>query len=102
MVRGEMLINWLDETYEHKREGRSGPLPKRQWAVPEEAPAHEGPAIPGLEFTRPGLGWEEVDLFGVSRAPVPYPVFRSRLDELLREENQGAACASQQAASCTN
>lgn len=90
LVRGERLLNWLEETYARKASGMSGPaaLP------PERAPSRmvedqaAAPVIPGFEFTRPGSGWESVDLFGVSRAPVPYDVFRARLAEEDRRSEE--------------
>ncbi len=96
LVRGERILNWLDATYARKQAGLSGPAA----APPEEAaPQHEPttaipPTIPGLEFTRPGSGWETIDLFGVSRAPVPYEVFRNRLAEQNRTAGDSAVCAS--------
>jgi len=95
LVRGERLLNWLEDTYARQASGIPGPVP----APPE--PARSGdeaggpptPIIAGLEFTRPGSGWESVDLFGVARAPVPYHVFRARLAEEQRNE-EAVACAS--------
>jgi radical SAM superfamily enzyme YgiQ (UPF0313 family) len=96
LVRGERLLNWLEDTYSRKDSqtpyGASallGPLGSsaREEAIPT-------PIIPGLEFTRPGSAWEAVDLFGVARAPVPYNVFRARLAEENRT-GQEAVCTSQ-------
>ena len=97
LVRGERLLNWLDATFARTKAGQSEPvpppaddaLPLGQFATP--APP---PEIPGLEFIRPGNGWEMVDLFGVSRAPVPYEVFRLRLAEQNRNAEVSAACAN--------
>lgn len=97
LVRGEAVLNWLEETYAHKRAGAAGPVP----APPDDTSAYAGAqpdfvSIPGLEFTRPGTGWDAVDLFGVSRAPVPYQVFRTRLEEHSRGGDQDCACAGPQ------
>ncbi len=89
LVRGERILSWLEDTYARKVLGIRVPVP----AQPEvlDCGVADGqasfPIIPGLEFTRPGSGWEAVDLFGVARAPVPYPVFRARLAE---EDRPGA------------
>jgi radical SAM superfamily enzyme YgiQ (UPF0313 family) len=95
LAQGERVLNWLEGTYERKASGLSGPAPTPpeldRSAASGSAPA---PSIPGLEFTRPGSGWEAVDLFGVSRAPVPYPVFRARLAEQSRNVEEEMACAS--------
>jgi radical SAM superfamily enzyme YgiQ (UPF0313 family) len=83
MARGERIVNCLEETYVRKVSG----VPSNAAAGPEllsSGPAdtpNPTPVIPGLEFTRPGSGWEAVDLFGVARAPMPYNVFRARLAE---------------------
>jgi len=83
MARGERIVNCLEETYIRKVSG----IPCNVAAAPEllsSGPAdtpNPTPVIPGLEFTRPGSGWEAVDLFGVARAPMPYNVFRARLAE---------------------
>jgi anaerobic magnesium-protoporphyrin IX monomethyl ester cyclase len=94
--RGERILNWLDATYARKQAGLCGPAP-----VPAEPASaqHEStdvtpPSIPGLEFIRPGSGWELVDLFGVSRAPVPYEVFRNRLAEQNRNAEGEAVCVN--------
>ena len=83
LVRGERILNWLEATYARKQAGMTGPAPapteESGSPVPCEEPAP--PEIPGLEFIRQGSGWEKIDLFGVSRAPVPYEVFRLRLAE---------------------
>ena len=88
LVRGERVLNCLEATFARKQAGLRGPAP-----VPEEEVVPEAqvgtpapPEIPGLEFIRPGAGWDKVDLFGVSCAPVPYEVFRLR----LAEQNQNA------------
>ncbi len=95
LVRGERILNWLEDTYARKAAGLAGPAP-----VPPDVgaspSARETPLvahIPGLEFTVPGRGWETVDLFGVSRAPVPYNVFRARLAEEDRTGEE-VVCAS--------
>ncbi|HZD31641.1 MAG TPA: hypothetical protein VE779_08265, partial [Candidatus Angelobacter sp.] len=96
LVRGERILNWLDATFARKQAGLCGPAA----APPEEAaPQHEPaiavpPTIPGLEFIRPGSGWETIDLFGVSRAPVPYEVFRNRVAEQNRNAGDSAVCAN--------
>ena len=96
LVRGERLLNWLDATFARKKSGQLGPAP-----LPVEDAVTAGqfvspvrPEIPGLEFIRPGNGWEMVDLFGVSRAPVPYEVFRLRLAEQNRNAEVSTACAN--------
>src|SRR5271165_7142965 len=96
LVRGESILNWLDDAYARKAFGTpcyapAAPLPLGSNAAKEPIPT---PVIPGLEFTRPGSGWEAVDLFGVARAPVPYNLFRARLAEKTRT-GQEAVCASQ-------
>jgi hypothetical protein len=83
LIRGERVLNWLEDTYGRKASGLAGPAPVPPdaglgLAATERPPV---PSIPGLEFTQPGHGWENVDLFGVSNAPVPYSVFRARLAE---------------------
>jgi anaerobic magnesium-protoporphyrin IX monomethyl ester cyclase len=83
MIRGERIVNCLEDTYARK----GSAIPYNAPAAPEpwgSDPANEQfptPVIPGLEFTRPGSGWEAVDLFGVARAPMPYDTFRARLAE---------------------
>ena len=94
LLRGERILNWLDATYARKQAGLSGPAPA---LVDEASRQHEVtlptlPTIPGLEFIRPGSGWESVDLFGVSRAPVPYEVFRNRLAEQNRNAEDNSVC----------
>ena len=96
LVRGERILNLLDATYARQQAGLSGPAPV---PVEEVAPQTEltnptPPAIPGLEFIRPGSGWESVDLFGVSRAPVPYEVFRNRLAEQNRNAEGEIVCVN--------
>ena len=89
LLRGERILNWLEDTYTRK----SSPIPvctsasseSFSVAAEEQIPL---PVIPGLEFTRPGSGWEAVDLFGVARAPVPYHVFRARLAEEARASQE--------------
>jgi len=93
LVRGERILNWLEDTYARKASGVPGhALPPAQpigfGAAEEQAPIL---VIPSLEFTRPGSGWEFVDLFGVARAPVPYQVFRARLAEEERTSEE-AVC----------
>ena len=94
LVRGERVLNWLEDTYARKACGLTGPAP-----VPPDLGASlaakelpQVPSIPGLEFIQPGHGWETVDLFGVSQAPVPYNVFRARLAEDRTGEE--VVCAS--------
>jgi radical SAM superfamily enzyme YgiQ (UPF0313 family) len=95
IVRGERIVNCLEDTYA-RRDSR---VPYQALtaseslvfdSVKEQVPT---PVIPGLEFTRPGSGWETVDLFGVARAPMPYHVFRARLAEEKRSGE--VVCASQ-------
>jgi hypothetical protein len=83
LLRGERMLNLLEDAYARK----AAPVPGCTSAAigqfsldvaEEQAPL---PVVPGIEFTRPGSGWEAVDLFGVARAPVPYHVFRARLAE---------------------
>jgi len=95
LVRGERILNWLEATYARKQAGLRGPapMPDEEVALPPQLQTPTPPEIPGLEFIRPGSGWEKVDLFGVSRAPVPYEVFRSRLAEQNRNAEAEAACA---------
>lgn len=96
MVRGERILNWLEDTYARKVSG----IPQYAPAPPEPLGSDSAkepiptPIIPGLEFTRPGSGWEGVDIFGVARAPVPYNIFRARLAEGTRTGEE-AVCASQ-------
>jgi len=95
LVRGERILNWLEDTYARKAAGISGQTPVPGEAIgfePADEPGPASAAIPGLEFTRPGSGWETVDLFGVARAPVPYPVFRARLAEENRASEE-AVCS---------
>jgi radical SAM superfamily enzyme YgiQ (UPF0313 family) len=95
LVRGERLLNWLEATYARKQAGLRGPA-----QPPVDEPAENFPTttpnvpdIPGLEFIRPGAGWEQVDLFGVARAPVPYDVFRLRLSEFKRSgDHESCLC----------
>jgi len=96
MVRGERIVNCLEDTYARKVSGvpydaPAAPEPLDFDSAKERIPT---PVIPGLEFTRPGSGWEVVDLFGVARAPVPYNIFRARLAEEKRTGEE-AVCASQ-------
>jgi len=98
LARGQRVLNWLEDAYARKSAGLPGPPP----APPEQYATHDRssgrPEIPGLEFTRPGSGWEDVDLFGVSRAPVPYRVFQARLAESNQSQETSHACASPQVA----
>jgi hypothetical protein len=102
MVRGERIVNSLEVTYARKVSG----FPYNAPAAPEP-PGYDSakadiptPVIPGLEFTRPGSGWETVDLFGVARAPMPYNIFRARLAE---EKRTGEAVrTSRQTAAAPN
>ena len=83
MARGERIVNCLEETYVRKVSGvpcNAAAAPELLSSGPADTP-NPTPVIPGLEFTRPGSGWEAVDLFGVARAPMPYNVFRARLAE---------------------
>lgn len=96
-TRGERVLNWLEDAYSRKAAGLPGytPAPDEP-AVGESQPQPSSAEIPGLEFIRPGSGWEFVDLFGVSRAPVPYHVFKARLADHQRESGENA-CASSRA-----
>ena len=93
LVRGERILNWLEETYE-RRASDGPPFVPPDHAHGQHAGGAPPPAIPGLEFTQPGSGWDAVDLFGVSRAPVPYAVFRARLAEENRAGEQ-PLCSNQ-------
>ena len=94
LLRGERLLTWLDATYARKQAGLRGPAPApvEETAAQPELTIPGPPTIPGLEFIRQGSGWELVDLFGVSRAPVPYEVFRLRLAEQNRTARGDAVC----------
>ena len=94
LQRGERILNWLDATYARKQAGLSGPAPALVDGAGRqlEVTLPTLPTIPGLEFIRPGSGWESVDLFGVSRAPVPYEVFRNRLAEQNRNAEENSVC----------
>ena len=86
MVRGERIVNCLEDTYAGRVSGvpynaLAGPEPLGFDSAKEHIPMH---VMAGLEFTGPGSGWETVDLFGVARAPVPYNLFRARLAEEKR------------------
>jgi radical SAM superfamily enzyme YgiQ (UPF0313 family) len=98
LVRGERLLNWLEATYARKEAGLRGPAPVPVEQSDSALPAtHSGvPDIPGLDFIRSGSGWEQIDLFGVARAPVPYDVFRLRLTEYKRSGAQNADSARSQ------
>jgi hypothetical protein len=102
MVRGERIVNCLEDTHA----GRVSGIPYNALAATEPLGFDSAkadiptPVIPGLEFTRPGSGWETVDLFGVARAPVPYNTFRARLAEEKRTGE--AVCASQQTVAVPN
>jgi radical SAM superfamily enzyme YgiQ (UPF0313 family) len=102
IVRGERIVNCLEDTYARKLSG----IPYNALAAPEAVGFDSAkadiptPVIPGLEFTRPGSGWETVDLFGVAQAPVPYNIFRARLAEEKRTSE--AVCASQQTVAVPN
>lgn len=95
MVRGERILTCLEETYARKIPGVPDPSPARFEASGLDSSTGHSPAqaIPGLEFTGPGSGWEAVDLFGVAQAPVPYHIFRARLAEEKRA-GEDAVCAS--------
>jgi len=96
MVRGERILTWLEGTYAQKGSDLPYYAPAPPDTVGFDSAQEQIPTavIPGLEFTRPGSGWEAVDLFGVARAPVPYNIFRARLAEETRT-GQEAVCASQ-------
>jgi anaerobic magnesium-protoporphyrin IX monomethyl ester cyclase len=96
IVRGERILNWLEDTYARKASGVPyyAPAPHDPLGFDSADEHSPSPVIPGLEFTRPGSGWEGVDVFGVARAPVPYNIFRARLAEETRT-GQEAVCASQ-------
>jgi radical SAM superfamily enzyme YgiQ (UPF0313 family) len=99
LARGQRLLNWLEDSYARHAAGIAGHVPAPEEAEPQVYQTQcSGPAIPGLEFTQPGSGWESVDLFGVSRAPVPYPVFKARLAEYRRGMEETKASASPLAA----
>jgi hypothetical protein len=97
LARGQRVLNWLEDAYARKSAGLTGPPP----APPEVRAGSDrhpsAPEIPGLEFIRPGSGWENVDLFGVSQAPVPYRVYQARLAEYVEAQQRGNACAGPQA-----
>ena len=95
IVHGEHIVNCLEDTYARKVSGipyntPAAPEPLGFDSANEQIPT---PVIPGLEFTRPGSGWEAVDIFGVARAPMPYNIFRARLAEEKRTGEE-AVCAS--------
>src|SRR5271165_4677427 len=96
MVRGERILNSLEDTFARKVSGIPyyAPDPPESLGSDSAKEHIPTPVIPGLEFTRPGTGWEGVDVFGVARAPVPYNIFRARLAEETRTGEQ-AVCASQ-------
>jgi hypothetical protein len=102
MVRGERIVNCLEDTYARKISG----IPYNALAAHEPLGFDSAkadiptPVIPGLEFTRPGSGWETVDLFGVARAPMPYNIFRARLAEDRRTSE--VVCASRQTVAVPN
>ena len=92
MVRGERILNWLEDAFARKTSSVTSPAASKPFSLDVAAEQIPLPVLPGLEFTRPGSGWETVDLFGVARAPVPYHVFRARLAEANRSGDQ-PACA---------
>lgn len=94
MIRGERILNCLDEIYARKTSGIYTPAPPQPLGFDSAHEHTPTQVIPGLEFTRPGSGWEGVDLFGVAQAPVPYRIFRARLAEETRTGKE-AVCASQ-------
>lgn len=94
MIRGERILNCLDEIYARKTSEIYTPAPPQPLGFDSANEHPPTPVIPGLEFTRPGSGWEGVDLFGVAQAPVPYRIFRARLAEETRTGKE-AVCASQ-------
>jgi anaerobic magnesium-protoporphyrin IX monomethyl ester cyclase len=83
LLRGERILNCLEDAYARKASPVPGFAPAAANLFPLDVAEEQISlsVVPGLEFTRPGSGWEAVDLFGVARAPVPYPVFRARLAE---------------------
>jgi hypothetical protein len=94
LTRGQRVLNWLEDTYAKKAAGLFGPAPAPPEVSPRVTRRDDVPEIPGLEFTRPGSGWEEVDLFGVSQAPVPYRVYQARLAEYKESKERANACTS--------
>ena len=97
VARGERVLNWLEDAHARKASGLPGYAPAPAEPAPSlSGPQLSSPEIPGLEFTRPGSGWEFVDLFGVSRAPVPYHIFKARLADHQRDSGENA-CASPRA-----
>ena len=94
LTRGQRVLNWLEDAYARKSAGLPGPpAPPPEMSAPVDQPV--APVIPGLEFIQAGSGWEQVDLFGVAQAPVPYRVYQARLAE-YRESQQARACACPQ------
>src|SRR5208283_2120190 len=92
LVRGERILNWLEDAFARKTSSVTCPVASKPFSLDVASEQISLPLLPGLEFTRPGSGWETVDLFGVARAPVPYHVFRARLAEADRTSEQ-PACA---------
>ena len=80
LLRGERILNCLEDAYARKTSPGCISV-AAPFSLDEAAEQIPCSVVPGLEFTRPGSGWEAVDLFGVARAPVPYNVFRARLAE---------------------
>jgi len=80
LLRGERILNCLEDAYA-RRTSPGCISVAAPFSLDEAAEQIPCSVVPGLEFTRPGSGWEAVDLFGVARAPVPYNVFRARLAE---------------------
>jgi len=92
LVRGERILNWLEDAFARKTSPLTSSTASKPFSLEIATEQIAFPVLPGLEFTRPGSGWETVDIFGVARAPVPYQVFRARLAEAERTSDQ-PACA---------
>ena len=90
LFRGERILNCLEDAYARKGSPVPGFAPAAANLFPLDVAEEQISlsVVPGLEFTRPGSGWEAVDLFGVARAPVPYPslprTFGGRRPDLRR------------------
>ena len=97
LTRGQRVLNWLEDAYSRISAGLPGmsPIPPETCGGPDRRVY--SPEIPGLEFIRPGSGWEDVDFFRVSQAPVPYRVYKARLAEYTESQGSERACASPQA-----
>ncbi len=81
LLRGERILNSLEDAYARKASPGCTSVAATPFSLDVATEQISLSVVPGLEFTRPGSGWEAVDLFGVARAPVPYNVFRARLVE---------------------